>query len=146
MGFQNIVVGYDSSPYAKAALLRAVELAQAFGGAVTLVHAFDAERFSAADYRLTLREKQGEAMQNALEDLQAAGRTVANLKVDTILDTGHPAEVLVKAAETKGADLIVVGSRGLRALGRIMLGSTSDRVLHLAKVPVLVVHLPGDGG
>ncbi len=145
MGFQNIVVGYDASPYAKAALLRAVELAQAFGGAVTLVHAFDAERFSASDYRLTLREKQSEAMQNAMEDLKGAAASVQGIKVDHVFDTGHPAETLVKVAEAKGADLIVVGSRGLRAISRIMLGSTSDRVLHLAKVPVLVVHLPGDG-
>jgi nucleotide-binding universal stress UspA family protein len=53
---------------------------------------------------------------------------------------GPPAETLAEAASAGDADLLVVGSRGHGAVARVLLGSTSDRVVHVASMPVLVVH------
>jgi nucleotide-binding universal stress UspA family protein len=52
---------------------------------------------------------------------------------------GQVAKAIVDAAAAEGADLIVVGSRGLSGLPAFLLGSVSSRVLHLATCPVLVV-------
>lgn len=52
---------------------------------------------------------------------------------------GDPAEVIVQYAEAKGCEQIVMGSRGLGAVGSLVLGSVATKVLHLAKVPVLLV-------
>lgn len=53
--------------------------------------------------------------------------------------TGDPAAEIVGAAREHKADLIVMGSRGLGQIGGLVLGSVSERVLHLAHGPVLIV-------
>lgn len=70
----------------------------------------------------------------------ALARLTANVTVVT--RTGSPAEEITDAAKELGADLIVVGSRGLGGVQSAFLGSVSDRVLHLAHCPVLVVRPP----
>lgn len=70
----------------------------------------------------------------------ALARLSAN--VTPMTRTGAPAEEIVDAAKAVGADLIVVGSRGLSGVQSAFLGSVSDRVLHLAHCPVLVVRSP----
>jgi nucleotide-binding universal stress UspA family protein len=52
---------------------------------------------------------------------------------------GPPAEAILRVAETRACDLIVVGSRGLGELKAVLLGSVSERVLHHSTVPVLIV-------
>jgi nucleotide-binding universal stress UspA family protein len=47
--------------------------------------------------------------------------------------------MLAKHAESKGCDLIYMGTRGLNAMSGLLLGSVATRVLHLAKMPVVLV-------
>jgi nucleotide-binding universal stress UspA family protein len=51
----------------------------------------------------------------------------------------RPANEVVKAASEEGADLIVAGSRGHSAITGLLLGSVTNRLLHIAPCPVLVV-------
>ena len=62
--------------------------------------------------------------------------------IDTITRQGSPADEIVHAAEALGVGLIVVGSRGWGEVRSVLLGSVSERVLHLAHCPVLVVRPP----
>jgi nucleotide-binding universal stress UspA family protein len=64
------------------------------------------------------------------------GRTGA---VERSVVLGQPAAEILTAAEEPGVDLVVIGARGLGLLGRLVLGSVSDRVVHHAPCPVLVV-------
>lgn len=59
--------------------------------------------------------------------------------VTTRVDVGDYAESIANAAKDVGADLIVIGSRGLGTIGELLLGSVSRKVLHMAKDSVLVV-------
>jgi nucleotide-binding universal stress UspA family protein len=59
--------------------------------------------------------------------------------VTTAYRTGDPAAEIVKAATDVQADIIILGSRGLGQIGGLILGSVSERVLHAAHIPVLVV-------
>jgi nucleotide-binding universal stress UspA family protein len=59
--------------------------------------------------------------------------------VERSVVVGHPAAEILAAAEAPGVDLVVIGARGLGLLGRLVLGSVSDRVVHHASCPVLVV-------
>lgn len=79
----------------------------------------------------------------ALEQLR--GRldgTDLKAPVQTELRQGNPAEEILHAAHDLGADLIVVGSHGRGALGRMLLGSVAEQVLRHAQQPVLIVKGP----
>jgi nucleotide-binding universal stress UspA family protein len=73
------------------------------------------------------------ALQRAAGEL---GRDAARVERSVVV--GQPATELIDAAE-KDADLVIVGARGLGAVGRLVLGSVSDRVVHHAGCPVIVV-------
>ncbi|MBM7866742.1 universal stress protein [Heliobacterium gestii] len=61
------------------------------------------------------------------------------LTCQTEATMGHPAFVIVDTAEHNGADLIIMGSRGMGEFRSFLSGSVSDRVFHLAKCPVMVI-------
>jgi universal stress protein A len=61
------------------------------------------------------------------------------LQAEPLLRHGNPYEEIVKAAKEFAVDLIVIGSHGYTGLGRLVLGSTADRVLQYAPCPVLIV-------
>jgi nucleotide-binding universal stress UspA family protein len=62
----------------------------------------------------------------------------AGVEVDTRVLSGPPAETLAEAAAE--VDLVVAGSRGQGAVARALLGSVSDRLVHLCPKPILIVH------
>jgi nucleotide-binding universal stress UspA family protein len=63
---------------------------------------------------------------------------------EIIVSKGNPVEVILKTAEEKNCDLIVMGTHGRGTLADVMLGSTARRVVRRSKKPVLVVRLPED--
>ncbi|MBT8202624.1 MAG: universal stress protein [Acidimicrobiia bacterium] len=87
-----------------------------------------------------------ESLGNALADAQRVvlEKTVqavdlAGVRYETIEEVGDPANQLAAFAESRNADLLVIGQRGAGLVERIMVGSVADRLLHIAKTPVLVV-------
>ena len=89
-----------------------------------------------------------EAQQQAVEEARRAHTEIAQrtahglqrLAIDATADVreGEPADEIVRAAEEAGADLIVVGTRGMTGLRRLLLGSVARRVLYRAKCSVLI--------
>jgi nucleotide-binding universal stress UspA family protein len=75
------------------------------------------------------------------EDLlnQASAIIDSRVEIKRELLFGDPAESIIKVAETRGCDLIVMGSRGLGKLSSLLLGSKTQKVVSLASCPVLVV-------
>lgn len=63
---------------------------------------------------------------------------------EIIVSKGNPVEVILKTAEEKNCDLIVMGTHGRGTLADAMLGSTARRVVRRSKKPVLVIRLPED--
>ena len=61
---------------------------------------------------------------------------------DVIVERGNPVEQILKQAEEKNCDLIVMGTHGYGTLEDAMIGSTARRVIRRSKKPVLVVRLP----
>ncbi len=80
----------------------------------------------------------------------ALQRTVTELNstapVETTVRRGSPADEIVRCATERGAGLIVMGSRGWGEMHAVLLGSVSERVLHTAPCPVLIVRPIGEGG
>ena len=132
-----VVLGYDESPGAEAALAAAIDVAERFGEGLVLVYGAGppggvGEEFRA--HRDALRELGQTALGHALERAQAAG-------VDTTLEVvdAKPAEALVQAAEAHDASVIVVGTAGEGPFRGAILGSTPHKLLHLSTCPVLCV-------
>ncbi len=87
-----------------------------------------------------------ESLGNALADAQRAvlEKTIAAIDLsgvdhEAVEEVGDPANQLATFAEANEADLLVIGQRGAGLVERIMVGSVADRVVHIAKRPVLVV-------
>src|SRR6266508_4362027 len=126
---KRIVVGFDGSEHARKALERAADLAD--GATVAVVCAADVSRL--------MRDPAGGA--SPIDPADAEARSAALAEARTYVEgLGHPADVIVQEAEESGADLIVVGTRGLNAAKRLVLGSVSTNVVHHAPCDVLVVH------
>lgn len=64
------------------------------------------------------------------------------LEATPLVWEGDPADAILAAAESEGADVIVIGSSGRSGVGRILLGSVSDDVVRRSTVPVMVVRAP----
>ncbi|MFI7415756.1 universal stress protein [Nonomuraea sp. NPDC049684] len=133
-----VVVGFDGSGHARAAMDYAVEQARARRARLHVVSAWQipvASPYAAAYGSLI------EVMQDA--DRQADGHVVPWRQADPDLviteeqPCEHPVSALVRAAGT--ADLAVVGSRGLGGFASAVLGSVGHGVLHHAACPVAVV-------
>jgi nucleotide-binding universal stress UspA family protein len=131
-----IIVGYDGSDGAKAALRTAVDLSKRLGEHLTLVFGFEANPVGgeALDYWAALREHGQGLLAKAVEEAKAAG-----VEAETVLAERAPADALSELARERGASMIVVGSRGERPIAAAILGSTPHRLLHLSETPVLVV-------
>jgi nucleotide-binding universal stress UspA family protein len=131
-----IVVGYDGTEGAKAALAETLRLAGALGVDVVVAFAYWAGALGgeSADLLNTLRERGRAVTEEALETARAAG-----VQGSAELVNDRPAEALAQAAEEVGAQMIVVGSYGERPLTALIVGSTPHRLMHVTAIPVLVV-------
>jgi nucleotide-binding universal stress UspA family protein len=133
-----IVVGFDGSEHSRKALERAADLAN--GATLAVVCAADVARLmrDPAGGVSPVEPADAEARTTALAEARQylEGRGVEGVYIE---GTGHPADVLVQEAEESGADMIVVGTRGLNAAKRLVMGSVSTTVVHHAPCDVLVV-------
>lgn len=144
MHAHTIVVGFDGSPDASRALDVAMDHA-ADDGVVHVVTAFDrpsraeAERLVAAlpaEFKyLDLDETPRGYLRSAEERLEARGISHVGHFVEE-----HPAAAILDIAEEVGADLIVVGTRGLGRIERFVRGSVSARIANHARTSLMMVH------
>jgi nucleotide-binding universal stress UspA family protein len=135
---ERIVVGFDGSEHSRKALARAAEIAD--GATLAVVVAANVARL--------MRDPSGGASPVDPADAEARTRALAEAReyleargINGVFIEGHgnPADVIVEEAEESGADLIVVGTRGLNAAKRLVMGSVSTNVVHHAPCDVLVV-------
>ena len=139
-----IVVGVDGSEGSRAALRFACDEARLRGAAVYVVHAWwaipelDQEMAPTGEERGTPVERDAKRMIEAF-CLETLGDPSRGLEVDAVPVQGVAASVaLLEAA--RGAQLLVVGSRGAGGFRKLLLGSVSEQCIHHAGCPVVVVH------
>jgi nucleotide-binding universal stress UspA family protein len=137
--FERILVAYDGSDPARNALEAALDLAGDLGGEVEVL----AVEGPLPRYAATMGEVDETVRERAsfYGGVLAQARAIARergIDIITTIRPGHPAEEIVRHAETGGAQLIVIGHRG-HFLQRFPLGSTAAKVTHHAHCPVLVV-------
>lgn len=143
-----IVVGVDGSPASKAALAWAVEQAELTGASVEAVIAWHypimVGGMPFAPIGVVESADFGEFATKVLTDV--IGATVdpdGPVKVSSVVREGNAAQVLLEAA--KGAELLVVGSRGHGGFTEALLGSVSQACVHHARCPVVVIRAAASG-
>lgn len=138
---QHILIPTDFSEPSEHATMTAVDLAIALGAKITLVHVHDSPRFGVAEVPAILGASEEALLELAQVDmLRLVERVHAkDIEVDFVIRKGHPASTVLEVAREVGADLIVVGTHGRRALDRVLMGSVAERVVRTSHLPVLVV-------
>ena len=139
--YKKIMVGYDGTKFSDCALKEAIRLAKGTGAKLLLVTApeIDVELQSLAPEANALVEKK------ALTDMNRAAAKVkkAGLTCETkIVVTTSAQETLVETARKNKVELIVLGTHGRTGLMRLLMGSTTARVIGHAHCNVLVVRCP----
>ena len=144
--FQKILLATDGSEGALHAAQTAAHIAGKYAARVTLLYVvtppmpampmldlpgFNIDPATVIQYA----ENAGNAVCRATGDVLDS----SNVKYDTRVELGHPAESIINVATEGKYDLIVIGSRGLGGVKSFFLGSVSDRVAHMAHCPVLIV-------
>jgi nucleotide-binding universal stress UspA family protein len=139
-----IVVGVDHSAGAKEALRFALEEARLRQATLRAVHAWQFGYIGATGMEGALPAIGGElheyraAAEAALDaTLRQAIPDAGEVEVERHVVEGAPAAVLVE--ESRGADLLVVGSRGHGGFAQLLLGSVSQQCAHHAECPVVIV-------
>lgn len=136
--FKTIVVGHDGSEGAAKSLSVAVEMAKQGEGKLVVVHIDEHLVGKAANVSVKADEADIRAdLERQVGELSSGGLGAQFVTKELLL--GGPAHAIAEAAQEIGADLIVVGNRGHSAVAGLLLGSVTHRLLHIAKVPVLVV-------
>ncbi len=137
--FKSIVWANDGSESAERALPLVRELAKQEGATVKIVHVV--ERVEGLGGTGPIRRvDEGHVQEHLNQVASQLSELGINASVEIRGDVGtRPAHELVKVAKEIGADLIVAGTRGHTAIGGLLVGSVTNRLLHVAPCPVLVV-------
>jgi nucleotide-binding universal stress UspA family protein len=133
-----VAVGTDGSGTAAKAVEAATDLARSFGAEVILLGVYEENAGASAgaddperQWAFSPSARLREILARTEEDLRRGG-----IACRTLTDEGHPGEVLVRLAEECGADVLVIGNKGMQ---RRVLGSVPNTVTHRAPCSVFVV-------
>jgi nucleotide-binding universal stress UspA family protein len=140
---KHIVIGVDGSKESLEAARYGQGLAEQLGSQVTLVFALEPPQVipvgPLSGYVMTSTPRSDEDMKKAQKLLDELIAERPKVPTTARVELGKAADTLCDLAGQLGADLLIVGSRGLSAGRRLILGSVSDRVVHHAPCPVLVL-------
>jgi nucleotide-binding universal stress UspA family protein len=146
--YSNILVPYDGSKYSQKALKTAIEMAKAFDSSVNLVNVIDVSAVSPPGKIIS------KGTQKTLDQIKTSVKTsvVSHLKeiqksyessgvtINPVILDGEVTGILLKFIQDRNIDLVIIGSRGLSGLSKIVtLGSVSRKISELAKCPVIIV-------
>lgn len=145
--YQRILVPVDFSDHSKTTVAYARRIAARNDSTLYILHVFQAPDYVVTPYTrraqnsAEIRAQVSAAEQDARENLEILRQELLerDVKTEVILRIGYPFEEIVLVANHFNVDLIVIGSHGRSGIRRLLLGSTTERVVEHADCPVLVV-------
>lgn len=142
MTTKKILLAVDRSSRAPAMADLVADTARGAHAAVRLLYvASEPSAIEDAHGRVVVYADQESAsrVSEGLDYLHALEMHFADVPLETVVRFGDPVTRILEEAEAFGADLIVVGTAGRSAIGRVLLGSVAERVFAKATVPVMLV-------
>jgi nucleotide-binding universal stress UspA family protein len=136
--FRKVMVGYDGSKPADKAVEIAFSLAQSTDCRVLV---FAVARPPEPATRVEVDAMLDDAREHFEESFKRIEKRAEELgvRLETAIVVGHPIEQIVHRAESDHVDLIILGRRGMSRFEKMLVGSTSEKVLRYAHCPVMVV-------
>jgi nucleotide-binding universal stress UspA family protein len=138
-----VMVPVDRSENAIRALQYAIRLAKENGPMeLVIVHAHEPPIVYGEIALYMPEEKAKELQQQYSEDVlrpAVAAAKAAGVKFTSEILIGDIAKSIVSCAESRGCDGIIMGTRGMGAIGNLVMGSIATKVIHLTKLPVTLV-------
>lgn len=148
--YNKILLPIDGSKYANKAAQHAIWTAYQSGAEIIALNVVDTSSLvglPAEDLsiRVTeiLQEEAKQIMDNVeelVEEFKKEKGLTKDIKLIKEIKEGSPADIILKAVENEGVDLIVMGTSGKHGLDRFLLGSVTEKVVRSAECPVLAVH------
>ncbi len=142
-----IIVAVDGSEHSMRAVAKAKEIGKALDSTIILVNVVEfmhhlTENVMVDETAIKEEQKERDGMKKRHEALLVKTKSALEElgdKVQTELLEGNPAHELIKYIESSDADLVILGSHGVKGLGRFMLGSVVSKVIHHVDKSVLIV-------
>ncbi|MBQ9026265.1 MAG: universal stress protein [Methanobrevibacter sp.] len=139
--YKKILVPTDGSEFAKKAQLHALFLAKVTGAEIIALSVSENNFINGISLNDEVEQLNEILKDRCEEDLkQFEDMNEEDVKITPIIKEGSPAKSILDVASEQGVDLIVIGSSGKSGFDRFILGSVSEKVVHAAKCPVLIVH------
>jgi nucleotide-binding universal stress UspA family protein len=136
---ETLLLATDLSEASTSATEEAFDLADRLGASLLVVSVIDPGSLLLPGGRFRVRIDQVRERREAIaQELVERGRKVG-VPVSFLVWDGDPGDMIVAAAQSEHADMVVVGSHGRGTMGRLFLGSVSEHVVRHAPCPVLVV-------
>ena len=140
---RHLLVPFDFSPPARAAFADAADLARHYGARLHLLHVVAEpqwpEIYGFRGFAELAQQRERLILEVEARLRAAADRIAPGLPCTTDIRVGRPASEIVAFAARPEIDLVVMSSRGLTGVKRLLFGSTAQEVVRLADKPVLVV-------
>jgi len=135
--FERIVIAVDGSPRSERTVPVAVDLAQKYAAEVNVVHVREYERYEGDDVDLGPPIPADQLVGRVVAQFENAGlKATGSVRR---VSPGRTAEMIVDVAEETGAELIVMGTRGMSEIRSLLLGGVATKVVNRATCPVLLV-------
>lgn len=134
--FETVVVGADGSASAAEAVQQAIDLVKLTGGRLHIVSAYKPQQKLSSGDEFARSLDTGEVADSVLADLASRART-GGVEAKIHGKAGSPADAICEVAAEVGADLIIVGNKGMKGVRRV-LGSVPNSVAHQAPCSVLI--------
>ena len=142
--FKHILLPTDGSELSEAAIQKGIQFAKGINAEVTgfhvipPFHVFSLQMERLGDTKEQYERQSKDQAEQFLGVIKKAAEKAGVRCNSDYVTSGHPYEMIIKAAEKKGCDLIMMASHGRRGLQGLLIGSETHKVLTHTKIPVLV--------
>ncbi len=133
------LVAVDPSEYSKKAVIQSAKFSKKTGVKLTLLHVIEDTKSYREIPDTWAHQQKAKKAQALLDELKKLAEQYGAKDIQTKIAVGPVAEEIVRIGEEENYDYIVVGTRGMSTLKRMLLGSVAEKVVLHAHCPVVIV-------